>query len=109
LIDEAIERFGGDRVEILQPADQPPRLFLWGPPTEEGWNRERLGVFYLSGNGQFEPEPRADAQAGAPRCESCGTQPAYARTATTNIDPWWLCDDCDERPGRTGGEDEDDD
>lgn len=54
LIDEAAERFG-DQVEILQPADRPPWLFLWTPPTEEGWHRERLGGFYLVGDGEFAP------------------------------------------------------
>jgi hypothetical protein len=67
LIDEAAERFSGDLVEILQPADQPPYLYLWTRPTEEGWHRERVGAFALEGGGQFVPEPRADAVAGAPR------------------------------------------
>lgn len=62
LIDEAVERFGGDQVEILQPADWPPWLFLWTPPTEEGWHRDRLGGFYLGGGGEFVPEPRADVE-----------------------------------------------
>jgi hypothetical protein len=60
LIDEAAERFGGDQVEILQPADQPPWLYLWTPPSEEGWIRERLGAIHLEGSGQFVAAPRDD-------------------------------------------------
>ena len=104
LIDEAIERFGGDLVEILQPADRPPWLYLWTPPTEEGWHRERLGGFHLAGEGEFAPELRADAQAGAPRCEQCG---AVGKARSTNPDdPWYLCEQCNDQFNKAGGEDD---
>lgn len=45
-IDEVIATRGGD-VEIVQPADQAPLLYLWTPPTEEGWHRDSVGVLAL--------------------------------------------------------------
>lgn len=48
-IDRVIATHGGD-VEIVQPADQAPLLYLWTPPTEEGWNRKSAGVLALDAN-----------------------------------------------------------
>lgn len=102
LIDEAIDRFGGDLVEVLQPADRPPWLYLWTPPSEEGWKRERLGGFHLAGSGEFAPEPNADARAGTPRCEQCG-KPGEARSSNPD-DPWFLCHECNDQFNQAGVE-----
>jgi hypothetical protein len=49
----------GELAEIVQPAAFPPLLFVWTPPTEEGWKRIRLGAILAERNGAFIPEPDA--------------------------------------------------
>lgn len=46
----------GDLAEIVQPAAFPPLLFVWTPPTEEGWHRERLGAILVERTGAWIPE-----------------------------------------------------
>lgn len=49
--------------EVVQPMDQVPVLYLWTPPTEEGWHREPIGALYLDSNATFVPAP-AEAEIG---------------------------------------------
>jgi hypothetical protein len=51
----------GDDVEIVQPAAYPPLLFVWTPPSVEGWHRDRLGAIYIEKQGVFIPEPDSEA------------------------------------------------
>lgn len=57
--DDWLMRQGHARTEVLQPADQVPLLYLWTPPSEDGWQRERLGVIYIEGSGEFVAERRS--------------------------------------------------
>jgi hypothetical protein len=67
LVDAAIERLRGpvyegvgDAAEVVVPAAMPPLLFLFTPPTEEGWHRKPLGSLYIEGSGDFVVAPRED-------------------------------------------------
>lgn len=57
---EALDWLAGSTAEILAPADHIPALFLWTPPTREGWNREYLGAIRLGRGARFVA-PREDA------------------------------------------------
>jgi hypothetical protein len=60
-----LELLGHTDVEVLQPADQIPWLYLWTPPTtEDGWQRTRLGGLYIERRGEFIPGPTREAWAG---------------------------------------------
>ena len=63
--DTADNWFGGE-AEILVPADQAPLLYVFTPPTEEGWRRERLGVLHLDSGGiSMAPHPDAIGGGGS--------------------------------------------
>lgn len=55
-----LELLGHTDVEVLQPADQIPWLYLWTPPTGRGWQRTRLGGLYIERSGEFVPAQRED-------------------------------------------------
>ncbi len=53
----------GDEAEVLVAADQSPLLYVFTPPTEEGWNRELLATVHVD-NGAIEVSPRGDEIGG---------------------------------------------
>jgi hypothetical protein len=61
LVEQVIAAVGDDK-EIVFPAAQPPLLFVWTPPSEEGWHRERLGAMFLQSGGAWAAEPHSDAR-----------------------------------------------
>lgn len=65
---DALEGLADD-AEILQPMDQPPVLYLWTPPTEEGWHRQPIGALYLDLGCRFIPAADPDAVGSAVRHE----------------------------------------
>ena len=50
--------------EVLMPADRAPLLYVFTPPTEEGWHRDLLAIVHVD-TGEIEVPPRADVIAGA--------------------------------------------
>lgn len=56
LADTADSWFGGE-AEIVFPADQPPWLYVFTRPTEEGWRREFLGGLCLQYGGDILQAP----------------------------------------------------
>lgn len=77
----------GHDAEIVQPAAYPPLLFVWSPPSDEGWKRTRLGAVFLEKGGSFirDSEVPAVDTVKVGRCEGCGCE------LDEKGDCWW-CD-----------------